>query len=90
MGVTVQDTWATHIIIKSFNIDNNRYQAQVHYKVQNHFGLDGYDILKDRFNLFRFFRIWFVLQRYHYFAFKPFITNIQAIVEITGGQYDHQ
>lgn len=90
MGITVHDTWATCITIKSLHIDKNRYRALVHYKVQDHFGLDSYDILKAKFNLFRFFRIWFVLQRYHYFAFKPFITNIQAIVEITGGQYDHQ
>lgn len=90
MGVTVQDTWATHIIIKSFNIDNNRYQAQVHYKVQNHFGLDGYDILKDRFNLFRFFRIWFVLQRYHHFGFKPFITNMETTADIIGERNEYQ
>jgi len=31
-----------------------------------------------------FFRIWFVLQRYKQFGFKPFMNNMEAIIEITG------
>ena len=84
MGITVHDTWATHITIESLYISNEHYRAIVNYKIQDHFGLDANDILKEKFNLFRFFRIWFVLQRYHCFGFKPFITNIEARVEITG------
>lgn len=84
MGITVHDTWATHITIKSLHIEDNRYRAQVHYKVQDHFGLDTYDILKDKFNLFRFFRIWFVLQRYKKLGFKPFMVNMEATTEISG------
>ena len=86
MGITVHDTWATHIKIKSLSIDNDRYCAVVHYKVQDHFGLDHNDILKFKFHQFRFFRIWFVLQRYHQFGFKPFMTNMEATVEITGNR----
>ncbi|MBT0725536.1 DUF3289 family protein [Rosenbergiella sp. S61] len=86
MGITVHDTWATHITIKSLHIDNDRYRAIVHYKVQDHFGLDVDDISKFKFNQFRFFRIWFVLQRYNQFGFKPFMTNMDATVEITGGR----
>ncbi|MEQ4530162.1 MAG: YPO3983 family protein [Mixta sp.] len=88
MGITVHDTWATHITIKSLNIDNDRYRAVVHYKVQDHFGLDSDDILKTKFSQFHFFRIWFVLQRYNQFGFKPYMTNIEATVEITGGRSD--
>ncbi|MBT0725525.1 DUF3289 family protein [Rosenbergiella sp. S61] len=84
MGITVHDTWATHITIKSLQVDNDRYQAIVHYKVQDHFGLDVDDISKFKFNQFRFFRIWFVLQRYNQFGFKPFMTNMEATIEITG------
>ncbi|MTD39313.1 DUF3289 family protein [Erwinia sp. CPCC 100877] len=84
MGITVHDTWATHITIKSLQIDNNRYHAVVHYKVQDHFGLDAEDISKFKFNQFRLFRIWFVLQRYNQFSFKPFMTNMEATIEITG------
>ncbi|MCX8967444.1 YPO3983 family protein [Erwinia psidii] len=86
MGITVHDTWATHITIKSLLIDNNRYRAVVHYKIQDHFGLDSDDIMKTKFNQFHFFRIWFVLQRYNQFGFKPFMTNMEATVEITGGR----
>jgi len=86
MGITVHDTWATHITIKSLHIDNNRYRAVVHYKVQDHFGLDSDDILKTKFSQFHFFRIWFVLQRYNQFGFKPFLTNMEATVEISGSR----
>ncbi|MBS1203189.1 MAG: Protein of uncharacterized function [Proteobacteria bacterium] len=84
MGITVHDTWATHITIKSLQIDNDRFRAVVHYKVQDHFGLDSDDISKFKFNQFRFFRIWFVLQRYSQFGFKPFMTNMETTIEITG------
>lgn len=86
MGITVHDVWATHIAIKSLQIDNDRYRAVVHYKVQDHFGLDSDDILKIKFSQFHFFRIWFVLQRYNQFGFKPFITNMEAIVDISGSR----
>ncbi|MFC0142166.1 YPO3983 family protein [Erwinia mallotivora] len=88
MGITVHDTWATHITIKSLQIDNDRYRAVVHYKVQDHFGLDDEDIFNKIFGDFNFFRIWFVLQRYNKFGFKPFMTNMEASVEITGSRYE--
>ena len=44
MGISVHDTWATHITLKSLKINNDSYRAVVHYKVQDHFGLDGNDI----------------------------------------------
>jgi len=89
MGITVHDTWATHITLKSLHISNDRYRAVVHYKVQDHFGLDNDDILKEKFSQFNLFRIWFVLQRYNQFGFKPYMTNMEATVEITGGRNEH-
>ncbi|MBN9930322.1 DUF3289 family protein [Pantoea agglomerans] len=86
MGIAVHDTWATYITIKSLHIDNNRYRAVVHYKVQDDFGLDSDDILKTKFSQLHFFRIWFVLQRYNLFGFKPFMTNMEATVEISGSR----
>ncbi len=86
MGITVHDTWATHITIKSLQIDNDRFRAVVHYKVQDHFGLDSDDISKFKFSQFRFFRIWFVLQRYSQLGFKPFMTNMETTIEITGAR----
>ena len=84
MGITVHDIWAAHITIKSLQIDNDRYRAVVHYKVQDHFGLDNDDILKVKFSQFHFFRIWFVLQRYNQFGLRPFMTNMEASVKIIG------
>ena len=84
MGISVHDTWATHITLKSLLIEKNRYYARVHYQVQDHFGLDSEDIHNILFSNFRLFRIWFVLQRYHRFSFKPFMTNMSADIEITG------
>lgn len=84
MGITVHDTWATHITIKSLHINNNRFRAVIHYKVQDHFGLDSDDILNTKFSQFHFFCIWFVLQRYNQFGFKPFMTNVETTLEITG------
>lgn len=54
MGITVHDTWATHVTVKSLKIDNDSYRAVVHYKVQDHFGLDVDDITKLKFNQFHF------------------------------------
>ena len=84
LGITVHDPWATHITIKSLYIDKERYHAKVHYEVQDHFGLDDDDISKVKFKYFRFFGIWFILQRYSLFAFKPFMTNMEATVDIYG------
>ena len=88
MGITVHDTWATDITLRSLQIHNDRYQAVVHYRVQDHFGLDSDDILKTQFSQFHFFRIWFVLQHYIQFGFRPFMTNMEATVEITGVRHE--
>ncbi len=88
MGITVHDTWATDITLRSLQIHNDRYRAVVHYKVQDHFGLDSDDILKTQFSQFHFFRIWFVLQHYIQFGFRPFMTNMEATVEITGVRHE--
>ncbi|WP_455818279.1 DUF3289 family protein [Pseudomonas cerasi] len=84
MSITVHDTWATQITLKALQIDNNRYHAVLHYKVQDHFGLDTLDISKSKFKQFHFFRLWFVLQRYNKFGFKSFMTNMEATIDIVG------
>ncbi|MCS3609382.1 DUF3289 family protein [Erwinia rhapontici] len=84
MGISVHDTWATHITIKSLKIENERFRAVIHYKIQDHFGLDNQDVQNWKYRNFNLFRIWFILQRYSKFAFKPFMTNMEATIEITG------
>lgn len=70
-----------------FNMDvgEANWHATVRFQGQDHFGLDVEDIKKKMFNQFQFFRAWFVLQRYTRFAFRPFLTNMEAIVDIKGG-----
>ena len=89
MGLAVHDTYATHITMKSLRFgDKENFTAMLHYKIQDHFGLDDTDILNFLPRQFDFFRIWFVLQRYNKFAIKPFMTNMEATVTIRGNIRD--
>lgn len=86
LGITVHDITATRITIKGIEKTPGGWRADVHYTCQDHFGLDDSDILKMKFKQHRFFRMWFVLQRYKAFGFKPFMTNMEATVTI-GDQF---
>ncbi|SCC01403.1 conserved hypothetical protein [Kosakonia oryzendophytica] len=85
-GISVHDINSTEIIIESIVFQENRYTATIHFKAQDHFGLDQEDIskFKFKFNTISFFRIWFVLQRYCKFSYKPFFTNFNARITISG------
>ncbi|MCP5950524.1 DUF3289 family protein, partial [Klebsiella pneumoniae] len=82
--ITVHDTWSTHITLESLEVTGDSYRAKVHYRVQDHFGLDDADILNPVFHQGRIFRIWFVQQRYVKYGYRPFITEMNATVEISG------
>ena len=82
--ITVHDTWSTHITLESLEVTGDSYRAMVHYRVQDHFGLDDADVQNDLFRQFRIFRLWFVLQRWDLYGYKPFITEMNATVEISG------
>ncbi len=84
LGITVHDTWATHITITSVVFSATNWKASVHYRIQDHFGLDDDDILNWEFRQWRFFRLWFVLQRYNAMAHRPFITEMETTMEIAG------
>lgn len=84
LGITVHDVNSTEISIESLAFHEGRYTAVVNYKAQDHFGLDKDDISKIKFNSISFFRIWFVLQRYERFAYKPFFTNFGAKFTLMG------
>ena len=81
--VVFNDTWATEITLDSLHIKSNHFTAQLSYQLQGHFGLSTADMKRYR-DSSRFFRIWYVLQRYKKFAFKPFVINIKATTEIKG------
>lgn len=82
--ITVHDTWSTHITLESLEVDGDSYRAKVNYRVQDHFGLDDADVMNPIYSKFRIFRLWFVLQRWDQYGFKPFITEMNATVEING------
>ncbi|RRZ96862.1 DUF3289 family protein [Erwinia sp. 198] len=85
-GICVHDVYATRVDIISITVDKHGWKAQVKFTGQDHFGLDTDDILKKKFNQFQFFRIWFVLQRYDKFGFRPFLTNMDAVIDIEGNR----
>ncbi|WP_456310460.1 DUF3289 family protein [Serratia proteamaculans] len=88
LTISVHDVWATSITLKSLVIEGDNYSATIHYRRQDHFGLDSKDVLNPVYRQFRVFRIWFLLQHYDKYSFKPFITEMNATITITGNRYD--
>lgn len=84
LGITVHDTWATHIFLNSFKVTKKRYSATLCFHIQDHFGLDVNDISNSFYRQFRLFRIWFTLQRWEGYGFRPFISEIIIDVNIEG------
>lgn len=84
MGITVHDIHFQRIILYNFVRSKIGWSAEIAFEAQDHFGLGREDITKKLFHSFRFFRIWFVLQRYDAFKFKPFMTNFHARIKISG------
>jgi len=84
LGISVHDTWATHIVLESLEIKDNRFYAVVTYRIQDHFGLDDTDALDPFYIQLRIFRVWFLLQRWEKYGFKSFITEMNVEVRISG------
>ncbi|KGD71999.1 hypothetical protein HA49_14450 [Tatumella morbirosei] len=84
MGITIHDVYATKIEILRLDVNDHGWKASVRFTGQDHFGLDVGDIRKQKFNQFQFFKIWFVLQRFNKFGFRPFLTNMKAVIDIEG------
>lgn len=84
MGITIHNIHATKIDIISLQVSERNWKASVRFTGQDHFGLDIDDIRKKEFNQFQFFKIWFVLQRFDKFGFRPFLTNMEAVIDMEG------
>lgn len=84
MGITVHDIYFQRIVMLNFRRYQIGWEADILFEAQDHFGLGREDIMKKPYQNFRFFRIWFVLQRYNRFSFKPFVTNFNASIKLTG------
>jgi len=87
LGISVHDTWATHLTLQELAIKGDTYKAKFNFRIQDHFGLDTIDIANTLFKEIRMFRIWFVLQRWEHFGYRPFITEINFSKTIIGGRY---
>ncbi|MEG3134529.1 DUF3289 family protein [Rouxiella sp. T17] len=82
--ISVHDTAATSITLTSLQVEEDNFQATIHYRIQDHFGLDLKDIEHWIYHEVPIFRIWFLLQRWEKFKFKPFITEMNATIDVTG------
>ncbi|MDK9362828.1 YPO3983 family protein [Lelliottia wanjuensis] len=82
LGITVHDIAAQSITLFSLQEYAMGWSAALFFEAQDHFGLDVIDIQNKLYNKFRFFRIWFFLQRHRDFAFKPFFTNFHTVEKI--------
>ncbi|AFN35394.1 hypothetical protein KUI_0299 [Taylorella equigenitalis ATCC 35865] len=80
--ISIHDIHATRIVIKHLDINKNGYDGVIGFYAQDHFGLDDNDVLKIPQNYIQPFGIWFLLQRYEKFAFKPFLFNMQSEIKI--------
>lgn len=84
MGLAVHDTAATEIILKSLDVRGDNFQAEVHYRIQDHFGLDDKDVAHSLYGKLPLFQIWYLLQRWEGYDYKPFITEMNATKTING------
>jgi uncharacterized protein (TIGR03034 family) len=84
LGITVHDTWATHITLESLVIKDHKFTATITYHIQDHFGLDYADITHWLYSSLDLFKVWFVLQRWQGYNYQPFITDMNVTVTIEG------
>ncbi|WP_240775837.1 DUF3289 family protein [Nissabacter sp. SGAir0207] len=84
MVISVYETWLTYIKLELLAVEGDSYNARIHYFIQDHFGLDNVDTLNPVRREFRIFRLRFALQRWDEYGYKPFITEMNATIEITG------
>lgn len=85
LGISVHDVYAQEITLVNFQRYAMSWHGLLHFRAQDHFGLGMEDIVNPLYKQFRFFRIWFFLQRHRDYAYKPFLTNFDAHINIGGG-----
>ncbi|MDE1185343.1 MAG: DUF3289 family protein [Pantoea sp.] len=82
MGISIHQIHSVNITLESVKISAQRFNAILKFRAQDHFGLDERDIIHPFYKQFRIFRIWFILQRHRDYAFKPFLTNMDATIHV--------
>ncbi|VEA95872.1 Protein of uncharacterised function (DUF3289) [Salmonella enterica subsp. houtenae] len=84
LGISVHDIYAQRISLARLQRYAMSWEGLLFFKGQDHFGLGKEDITDALYNKFRFFRIWFFLQRHRDYAYKPFMTNFSVHIRING------
>ncbi|WEJ82991.1 DUF3289 family protein [Kluyvera intermedia] len=84
LGVSVHDIYAQQIKLMRFQRYARSWEGTLFFKGQDHFGLGKEDIANVLYKNFRFFRIWFFLQRHRDYAYRPFLTNFSTHIKING------
>ncbi|ECJ9130341.1 DUF3289 family protein, partial [Salmonella enterica] len=84
LGISVHDIYAQKIKLMRFQRYAKSWEGTLFFKGQDHFGLGKEDITNVLYKNFRFFRIWFFLQHHCDYAYKPFMTNLNAHAHIKG------
>jgi len=84
LGVSVHDIYAQQIKLMRFQRYTRSWEGTLFFKGQDHFGLGKEDIANVLYKNFRFFRIWFFLQRHRDYAYRPFLTNFSTHIKING------
>lgn len=85
LGISIHDIYAQEIKLIRLQRFALSWEGLLYFRGQDHFGLDKKDVTDVVYKNFRFFRIWFFLQRHKDYAFKPFFTNFNAHIKISGG-----
>lgn len=84
LGISVHDIYAQRIRLVRLQRYATSWEGQLSFKGQDHFGLGKEDITHALYKKFRFFRIWFFLQRHRDYAYRPFLTDFSANARIGG------
>ncbi|WP_271783488.1 DUF3289 family protein [Aquimarina algiphila] len=82
LGISVNGTQAYNVFLKEFKREGDSYQGKLELEILDHFGLDGTDILGDKFYDQEEFICWYMLQ--HLRGYKPFITKISINYSFSG------
>ena len=84
LGISVHDIYVQQIKLVRFQRYAMSWEGLLSFKGQDHFGLGREDIANELYKNFCFFRIWFFLQRHSDYAYRPFLTNLNAHAHIKG------
>jgi hypothetical protein len=70
--------------VTSFTADQASYEANLHYELIDHFGVDNSDLIFDGFHGTAGQKAFWLLQHRHGPGHKPFITTVKFDFQVSG------